>query len=45
MDTPIPKQVAMVNGIKEYQAGGVEVTPTAIGVQQHRHYIKVNMLN
>ena len=45
VDTPIPKQVALVKGIKEYQAGSVEVTPTAVCVEQHSHYIEFDMLN
>ena len=45
VDTPVPKQVALVNGIKEYQAGGIEVTPTAICVELHSHYTAFEMLN
>ena len=45
VDTPIPKQVALVSGIKKYQAGGVEVTPTAVCVEQHDRYIEFDMLN
>ena len=45
VDTPIPKQVALVSGVKKYQAGGVEVTPTAVCVEQHDRYIQFDMLN
>ena len=45
VDTPIPKQVALVSGVKKYQAGGVEVTPTAVCVKQHDRYIEFDMLN
>ena len=45
VDTPIPKQVALVSGVKKHQAGGVEVTPTAVCIEQHDRYIEFDMLN
>ena len=45
VDTPIPKQVALVSGVKKCQPGGVEVTPTVVCIKQHDRYIEFDMLN
>ena len=45
IDTPLPAQVVLVSGVGEYEAGGVEVTPTVVAVGQGSRFIEFDVLN
>ena len=45
IDTPLPAQVVLVSGVGEYEAGGVEVTPTVVAVGQGSRFVEFDVLN
>ena len=45
IDTPLPRQAALISGVGEYTGGGVEVTPTVVAVEKQSHVVEFDVLN
>ena len=45
IDTPLPKQAALLSGVGEYIGGGVEVMPTVVAVEKQSHVVELDVLN